>query len=151
MTVHRGSAILAIVLTMAPGAAYATLAAQTTSAPAPAAPVTEPDPAAVEKLIATIDAAIAAAPATATEQDLEARITFVVDQQPVNVAEAALRFILKRKNQPRKLENALNAVLIALRRGLGGTGGILPGGGASLAAGPSVGGGGTGANYTPQN
>jgi hypothetical protein len=113
----------------------------------------EPDPAKVEKLIQAIDATVAAMPATATAQDLEASITFTLDQQQnaMNANLAALEFVAARRNKPRKLQVAVNAVIAALRRGLAGTGGLLSDNGASLAAGPNVSGGGTGANYTPQN
>jgi hypothetical protein len=147
MSVQKKGAMIAALLSVVP----ASLATMPVNGQTPAA--TEPDAAAVEKLIGSIDAAVAALPATATAQDVEAAITFTIDQQqqPMNVNLAALEFIAARKNKPRKVETAVAAVIASLRRGLAGTGGILSGSAVSLAAGPSVGGGGTGASYTPQN
>ncbi|AEG48177.1 hypothetical protein Sphch_0480 [Sphingobium chlorophenolicum L-1] len=144
----KGAAVAALLSVVSASLAAMPVHGQTASVPA-----AEPDPAAVEKLIASIDAAVAALPGTATAQDVEAAVTFAIDQQqqPMNVNLAALEFIAARKNKPRKVEAAIASVIASLRRGLAGTGGILSGGGASLAAGPNVGGGGTGASYTPQN
>ena len=151
MSVQKKGAMAAALLSVISGS-LATQPVLGKSAPA-ITPAEEPDAAAVVKLIGAIDAAVAALPAAATAQDLEAAITFTLDQQqqPLKVNLAALEFIQARKNKPRKLQVAVAAVIAALRRGLAGTGGILSGNGASLAAGPTVTGGGTGASYSPQN
>ncbi|MGW8134939.1 hypothetical protein [Sphingomonas zeae] len=149
---------LAVVTVMALGITAPALAAAQNQAPAtpPATVTNEPDPAAVQKVADAITAAIAALPATASEQDVEAAISFAVSQQgqsaAVNVA--ALTYLAKQPgNQSRKVKNALANALSAARRGLSGTGGTGGAGttAATLGAGPAIGGGGVGVNYTTQN
>lgn len=154
---------LGVVTVMALGIAAPALAMAQNQAPAtpatpasPPASTSEPDPAAVQKVADAITAAVAALPATASEQDVEAAITFAVSQQgqsaAVNVA--ALTFVGKQPgNQSRKVKAALANALSAARRGQSGTGGTGGAGttAAALGAGPAIGGGGVGVNYTTQN
>lgn len=154
---HKTSGVVTV---MALGIAAPVLAAAQNQAPAtpasPPASTSEPDPAAVQKVADAITAAVAALPATASEQDVEAAITFAVSQQgqsaAVNVA--ALTFVGKQPgNQSRKVKTALANALSAARRGQSGTGGTGGAGttAAALGAGPAIGGGGVGVNYTTQN
>lgn len=126
----------------------------TTATPAPT--TAEPDPAAVQRVVEAINAAIAAQPATATAQDIEAAVMFAISQQqqPAAVSLAALNFVTTQPgNAARKVKVALANARSAVNRGQTGTGGTggAAGNAASLAAGPSVGGGGVGVNYTNQN
>jgi CubicO group peptidase (beta-lactamase class C family) len=89
----------------APALAAAQNQAPTTPA-SPPATTSEPDPAAVQKVADAITAAIAALPATASEQDVEAAISFAVSQQGQNAAVnvAALTYVAKQPgNQSRKV------------------------------------------------
>lgn len=139
----------------APAAAQQQAAAPAaTGTPAPA--TAEPDPAAVQRVVEAVNAAIAAQPATATAQDIEAAVMFAISQQqqPAPVSLAALNFVVNQQgNAARKVKVALVNARAAVRRGQAGTGGTggAAGNAASLAAGPSVGGGGVGVNYTTQN
>jgi len=75
-------------------------------------------------------------------------------QQTAAVSLAALTFVANQPgNAARKVKVALTNARSAVRRGQTGTGGTggSAGNAASLAAGPSVGGGGVGVNYTTQN
>lgn len=153
---------LGVVTVMALGVAAPALAAAQNQAPAtPTTTATppatsEPDPAAVQKVADAITAAVAALPATASEQDVEAAISFAVSQQGQSAAinVAALTYVAKQPgNQSRKVKNALANALSAARRGQSGTGGTGGAGttAAALGAGPAIGGGGVGVNYTTQN
>lgn len=145
---------------MAMGIAGPAAAAQTQAATTPSqtpAPTTgEPDPAAVQRVADAVNAAIAGLPATASQQDVEAAIAFAISQQKEGTAVnlAALAFVAKQPgNQNRKIKGALASAQATARRGQSGTGGT---GGAStntatLGAGPTIGGGGVGVNYTTQN
>ena len=133
-----------VIASMGAALASPAMAQQQTAAPATTTPIAapaEPDPAAVQRVVEAINAAIAAQPATATAQDIEAAVMFAVSQQqqPAAVSLAALTFVA---NQP---GNAARKVKVAL------TNARSAGNAASLAAGPSVGGGGVGVNYTTQN
>ncbi|MBQ1478560.1 hypothetical protein DRN02_018285 [Sphingomonas paucimobilis] len=148
-----------VIASMGAALASPAMAQQQTAAPATTTPIAAPaapDPAAVQRVVEAINAAIAAQPATATAQDIEAAVMFAVSQQqqPAAVSLAALTFVANQPgNAARKVKVALTNARSAVRRGQTGTGGTggSAGNAASLAAGPSVGGGGVGVNYTTQN
>ncbi|MDG6745885.1 hypothetical protein QCF01_15970, partial [Staphylococcus aureus] len=91
-----------VIASMGAALASPAMAQQQTAAPATTTPIAapaEPDPAAVQRVVEAINAAIAAQPATATAQDIEAAVMFAVSQQqqPAAVSLAALTFVA---NQP---------------------------------------------------
>lgn len=153
--VRKTLAAAAALMTMLTSPAMAT-GQQAQPAATPAATTTEPDPAAVQRVVDAIKTAIAGLPATATAQDIEAAVMFAISQQqqPAAVSLAALNFVAAQSGDAaRKVKVALANARAAVSRGQAGTGGTagVAGNAASLAAGPSVGGGGVGVNYTTQN
>jgi hypothetical protein len=113
--------------------------------------VAVPDAAAVAALVQSINAAVAALPADAKGEDIEAAIVFAVDQasQPENVVMAALQQVAATTTSP-AVKAAVNNV-IALRQrmnGQEGTGSIASNGD-GLSFGPSLGVGGGSTDYTP--
>jgi hypothetical protein len=125
--------------------------------PAPAAttighPVTPvADPTAVAAVVSAIDAAVAALPADATAQDVQAKVTFALDQSgalPAVIIAALDQAVVKYPKG--KINTALQDIRSTRYRqaGIGGTGSLAGGGGITMAAGPTVGGGGGGTDYT---
>jgi len=109
-----------------------------------------PDPAAVAQLVSQLEAALGTQPETATVADIQGAMTFVLDQarQPINVVQAAIDQVL-RTRRSRVATAALQRLRNTYGSGTGGTGGT--GGtqtGNALGAGPQVGGGGSGTDYT---
>jgi hypothetical protein len=118
------------------------------------APATTPDPAAVAALVAALNAALDAQARNATSQSVEAALAFVIDQsgQPSDVILAALA-ALDLKARTTTVMTAVASLMQKVRAGtaLAGTGGVGGVGGAgptNLGAGPTVGGGGSGSDYT---
>ena len=87
-----------VIASMGAALASPAMAQQQTAAPATTTPIAAPaapDPAAVQRVVEAINAAIAAQPATATAQDIEAAVMVAVSQQqqPAAVSLAALTFV----------------------------------------------------------
>jgi hypothetical protein len=127
------------------------VAAQQQTATIQPASLTAPDAAAIAALTETVNAGIAALPADASAEDIEAAILFAIDQsgQPASVVSAVLDGLVDSNGNATVVRAASN--VRALRARLAGTGGEGTGSIATtssgLSFGPSLGVGGGTSDY----